>query len=203
LISAVGGTRIISALGGLFTLMGVVQMRLDVLAGGPLLEILLELVLLIGPGVVLLYGGSWIRQSDLHQSLYPRIAVWCLGGLTVMAGITALLAFNPDDTLGHPLREAEFHMAVGSISGLAVGVMEARALSRAAETKEHEQALKESRDELETLIELLPVAVFVAEADGEIVKWNDAAEEIWGGEIVESESVAEYDQYEAWWGRHR
>ncbi|WP_247729087.1 PAS domain S-box protein [Halovivax limisalsi] len=67
------------------------------------------------------------------------------------------------------------------------------------ERKEREQALQESRNQLRALIDVLPVAVFVAEADGEIVEWNEAAEAIWGGEVAESESVAEYEAYDAWW----
>jgi PAS domain S-box-containing protein len=67
------------------------------------------------------------------------------------------------------------------------------------ERKQREQALQESKNQLRTLIDLLPVAVFVAEADGRIVTWNEAAEEIWGGEIAESQSVAEYERYEGWW----
>ena len=73
------------------------------------------------------------------------------------------------------------------------------AVQDVTERKEHEQALQERRNELRALIDVLPVAVFVGEADGEIVEWNEAAEEIWGGEVAESESVAEYDRYEAWW----
>ncbi|WP_226480627.1 MEDS domain-containing protein [Natrinema amylolyticum] len=67
------------------------------------------------------------------------------------------------------------------------------------EREERKQALRESENQLRALIEVLPVAVFVAEGDGRIVKWNDAAESIWGGEVAESESVAEYDQYDGWW----
>ncbi|NHN47781.1 PAS domain S-box protein [Halostella sp. JP-L12] len=67
------------------------------------------------------------------------------------------------------------------------------------ERKLREQALQESKNQLRALIDLLPVAVFVAESDGRIVEWNEAAKEIWGGEIVESDSVAEYDQYDGWW----
>jgi PAS domain S-box-containing protein len=73
------------------------------------------------------------------------------------------------------------------------------AVQDVTERKEREQALQESRNQLRALIDVLPVAVFVAEADGRIVEWNEAAEEIWGGEIAKSESVAEYDQYDAWW----
>jgi PAS domain S-box-containing protein len=59
--------------------------------------------------------------------------------------------------------------------------------------------LQASKNQLQALIELLPVAVFVAEDDGQIVEWNEAAEEIWGGQIAESESIAEYAEYDGWW----
>jgi len=64
---------------------------------------------------------------------------------------------------------------------------------------EREQELQASKNQLQALIELLPVAVFVAEDDGQIVEWNEAAKEVWGGQIAESESVAEYDEYDGWW----
>ncbi|ADB61471.1 multi-sensor signal transduction histidine kinase [Haloterrigena turkmenica DSM 5511] len=67
------------------------------------------------------------------------------------------------------------------------------------EQKERQQALQESKNQLQALIDVLPVAVFVAEGDGQIVEWNEAAEEIWGGEVAESDSVAEYEAYDGWW----
>ncbi|WP_323190116.1 PAS domain S-box protein [Halostella sp. PRR32] len=73
------------------------------------------------------------------------------------------------------------------------------AVQDVTERKEREQALQESRNQLQALIDVLPIAVFVAEVDGKIVEWNEAAEDIWGGEVAESESVAEYDEYDAWW----
>ncbi|MFB6221252.1 MAG: PAS domain S-box protein [Halolamina sp.] len=67
------------------------------------------------------------------------------------------------------------------------------------EQVERERELRESKNQLQALIDVLPVAVFVAEADGRIVEWNEAARDIWGGEVVESGSVTEYDQYTGWW----
>ena len=64
---------------------------------------------------------------------------------------------------------------------------------------ERERALEESKNQLEALIDVLPVAVFVAEADGEIVDWNEAAVDLWGGEIVEADNVTEYAEYTGWW----
>ncbi|ELZ14137.1 multi-sensor signal transduction histidine kinase [Haloterrigena salina JCM 13891] len=74
------------------------------------------------------------------------------------------------------------------------------AISRdVTERRERKRAMEERKRELRTLIELLPVAVFVADDDGRILEWNEAAEEVWGGEVAESESIAEYDRYDGWW----
>ncbi len=61
------------------------------------------------------------------------------------------------------------------------------------ERRERKQALRESKEQLRALIEVLPVAVVVAEDDGRIVEWNEAAEEIWGGQIAESDSIVDHD----------
>jgi PAS domain-containing protein len=47
---------------------------------------------------------------------------------------------------------------------------------------------------VEGLVRTSPVGITVVDADGEVTFANEAAEEIWGGEVVESESVAEYDR---------
>jgi PAS domain S-box-containing protein len=67
------------------------------------------------------------------------------------------------------------------------------------ERRKRERELQESRKQLRAMVDVLPVAVFVADADGEIVEWNKAGEEIWGGEVAKVESVEEYVEYEAWW----
>lgn len=72
------------------------------------------------------------------------------------------------------------------------------ALTDITDRKRAEQALQKSKKQLRTLIQLLPVGVVVADADGRLLKANKVAEEIWGG-IVDADSVAEYEQYAGWW----
>ena len=194
-----GGLRAIGGLGIVFLVFGAAKVALEASTGSPLAEVLTEAFFFGTPVVVLGYGVYWIRRSDLHPDQHPRIAAWCFGGLAVMLGAHGLLVVNTDATFVDPIRAGAIDAGVGALAGLGVGVMEARALERAKAARSRERALRERNTELETLIELLPVAVFVAEADGEIIKWNEAAEAIWGGEIAASDSIAEYSRYDAWW----
>ena len=73
------------------------------------------------------------------------------------------------------------------------------ALIDITERKRAERELKRHKDQLETLFEVLPVGVVVADADGELVEANETAREIWGGEVFDAKSVAEYDRYDIWW----
>ncbi|ELY60305.1 PAS/PAC sensor signal transduction histidine kinase [Natronococcus amylolyticus DSM 10524] len=65
--------------------------------------------------------------------------------------------------------------------------------------KRAERKLEEQRRQLETLFEVLPVGVVVAETDGRLVEANDAAAEIWGGDVFDAETVADYERYDGWW----
>ena len=65
--------------------------------------------------------------------------------------------------------------------------------------KRAEEQLQEHRRQLETLFEVLPVGVVVADADGTLVEANETAKEIWGGDVFDAEGVAEYDRYRGWW----
>ncbi|MFP8952387.1 PAS domain S-box protein [Natrialbaceae archaeon A-arb3/5] len=73
------------------------------------------------------------------------------------------------------------------------------ALTDITERKRAEIALQKSRRQLETLFEVLPVGVVVANADGELVRANNTAKEIWGGDVFDADSVEEYKQYSAVW----
>ncbi|NEU56180.1 PAS domain-containing protein [Halorussus sp. MSC15.2] len=73
------------------------------------------------------------------------------------------------------------------------------ALADITERKRAEQALDEHRKQLETLFEVLPVGVVVADADGRLVEANDAAKELWGGDVFDAECVTDYDRYRGWW----
>ncbi|MCG1003343.1 MULTISPECIES: PAS domain-containing protein [Halobacterium] len=73
------------------------------------------------------------------------------------------------------------------------------AITDITEKKRAEREIEQHREQLETLFEVLPVGVVVANADGELVEANGIAKRIWGGADFDAESVDEYDQYTAWW----
>ncbi|MCU4742306.1 PAS domain S-box protein [Natronoglomus mannanivorans] len=73
------------------------------------------------------------------------------------------------------------------------------ALADITDRKRAERALETQRRQLETVFRVLPVGVVVAEADGTIVKANETAAEIWGGDVFDAANVADYDRYTAWW----
>jgi PAS domain S-box-containing protein len=61
--------------------------------------------------------------------------------------------------------------------------------------EERERELRRNTEQLESLFEVLPVGVVVAEATGELVEANTTAHEIWGGDVFDAESVPEYERY--------
>ncbi|WP_290811482.1 PAS domain S-box protein [Halovivax sp.] len=58
-----------------------------------------------------------------------------------------------------------------------------------------ELRLERHTEQLETLFELLPVGVVVADADGGLLEANEAAEKIWGGDVFDAASLDEYDKF--------
>ncbi len=73
------------------------------------------------------------------------------------------------------------------------------AVTDITDRKRAELALQRNRNQLQTLVEILPVGVLVADADGALVEANDTAREIWGVEAFEAADVSEYDRYPARW----
>jgi PAS domain S-box-containing protein len=52
---------------------------------------------------------------------------------------------------------------------------------------------------LSTVLEALPVGVFIADENGKIVKTNVRGEQIWRGADPNTDSIAGYKEYHGWW----
>ncbi|WP_254527783.1 PAS domain-containing protein [Natrinema gelatinilyticum] len=72
-------------------------------------------------------------------------------------------------------------------------------LTDITDRKRAELERQRNQDQLETLFEVLPVGVVVADADGRLIDANDTAREIWGGDVFDAGSVSEYEKYSIRW----
>jgi PAS domain S-box-containing protein len=64
---------------------------------------------------------------------------------------------------------------------------------------EAEERLQRERARLQTVVEALPVGVWVADASGKMVLVNKAAVDIFSGHAPAVEEIAEYGVYKVWW----
>lgn len=127
--------RLITVVGGLFVLLAVGQAILGIVAGKPTPAILVDFVVVAVPGVLILYGVHRLRRGGVSAELHPRIAGWCLGGIGVMLGIVVLLVLNPAGSVDRPLRAGWIAAAIGGVGGFAIGLQEARAITRARQAE--------------------------------------------------------------------
>ncbi len=67
------------------------------------------------------------------------------------------------------------------------------------EQKEAREALVASEKRLSTILEQLPIGVWITDPSGRIVNTNPQAEKIWAGQTPLSENITEYNKYECWW----
>jgi PAS domain S-box-containing protein len=65
------------------------------------------------------------------------------------------------------------------------------------ERRRYEEELRAHERTLSTLIEVLPVGLWVCDARGQIVSANTAAQRLWGG--VRYVGIADYGLYRSWW----
>ena len=179
-ISTAGGSNVIWALGGLFVALGTGRALIIVAAGGPLGGALNDFILIGGPGIALLYGGYWLARSSLRPDVHPRVVAWCLGGAGAMLGVVVLLTLNPTGSVDRPLRAAVLATSLGSLGGLANGINNARAISRARDAEQHRDELRQERDLRERIVETSPIGIGVVNADGSIRIINAHAADIVG-----------------------
>ena len=68
-----------------------------------------------------------------------------------------------------------------------------------AELKAAHDAVATEKNRLEAVMETLPVGVAIIDAKGGNVRSNDTFHKVWGGPLPQTNSVADYAQFKAWW----
>ncbi|MHB9108690.1 MAG: PAS domain-containing protein [Armatimonadota bacterium] len=108
-------------------------------------------------------------------------------------GILALFSANP-------VRDAE-----GAVTGVVEVVVEVvsdvAALQNITVSTKLEQQLAEARVRLQTLLEILPVGVFILDAQGRVVSVNAESTRLWGGMLPSVNAVGDFRFFHGWWTR--
>ena len=160
--SVVGERRIIAGLGGLYVVLSAGRFLL-LLGAERSLAAVLATDLVIGlPGVGLLYGAYRLPQMDLRPDVYSRIVGRCFAGVAVMLGVVGLLAISG---LNRPLFTPFAATALGAVAGFAIGLNEARALSRARDAEQAQQELAQTVEHLQASNERLEQFAYAASHD--------------------------------------
>ncbi|AGB38920.1 sensor histidine kinase [Natronococcus occultus] len=142
-------SRYVHALGLLIITIAAGQSLLKVGGGGSILDAAIDFLLLGLTGALFLYVGSWLSDSDIEPDLYPRIALWSLGGVGVMVVFLVLRAVHPGIPTEFTFGTRAVALAIGSVAGLGIGIHESRAISREREIERHNDALRRVQNRLE------------------------------------------------------
>ena len=65
------------------------------------------------------------------------------------------------------------------------------------------QTVEEERAGLRTILEMLPVGVFIVDAAGGIISANAASRRVWGGPIPEVQAIDGYGVFTGWWAHNQ
>jgi len=112
-----------------------------------------------GLAVAILGAALALARGDVDPERYPRVAAWCLGGLAVVLALNLpLIGLYGFDSIASNLQWAIFAASLGSLGGLVVGYVEARAIDRAIASERaavRTDAIEAQRDWLDYLNGLL------------------------------------------------
>lgn len=127
--------RLISGLGlVLFGLIVVEWVVLDLLQPAVNLttDYLFAFILSGIPALGVVYGGYRLGRNDVEPDQYRRVARWCVGGLVLFLTLNlAMIAIWPADSFRFNLGWARGTAIYGAVGGVAIGMIEARAVRRA------------------------------------------------------------------------
>ncbi|WP_312908290.1 PAS domain S-box protein [Natronosalvus caseinilyticus] len=199
--SDVVGRKFIVALGGLFVALVVSYPFLPIVDDASS-ELWIVLGILVGiPGLVLLYGGYRLPQTDIRSELYPIIGKWCLRGIVVGLAIILPIVLASDDPniVGNTL----LLTALGSLAGFGAGGYDARAKTRQLELQETVDQLETSNARLERhqqytndILDAIDDVFYVLDENDSLTRWNQSLSEVSGYTDDEIASMAVADFFE-------
>ncbi|MFC4449988.1 sensor histidine kinase [Halorussus aquaticus] len=147
--SVLGGNRTISTLGALYVVIATARALFVLTRPASLLTALVDFALVGVPGLVLLFGGYRLPETDIDPDTYLRIFGWCLAGFGGVLVLIELLMLEPGVVVAYPRWSLTFVTALGSAGGFLVGVYDARALTRKRRLEEQRQQLQRQRQALQ------------------------------------------------------
>ena len=133
----------ISVLGAVLIAVALGRAAFDLASGGAHPAGVVDFALLSLPGLVLWYLTHWLPNSEFDPDLYPRVLAWCLGGVGAMFAFTLLRVAHPGVDVDWSLGTQAIAVALGSVGGLAIGIREAEAETRADELQRQNERLDE------------------------------------------------------------
>ena len=175
-----------------------------------------HIAVLDATGVIVLVNRAWTRFAQSHAA--PTEARSCIGANYLAAcrsaaergdvtagaavrGIEDVLrgareTFSLEYACGGPGKDRWCHL---SATRFDVGSKRYLVLARddISSRKQHERELEASRSLLDSVLEALPVGVWILDGTGRIVQGNAAGREIWGG--ARYVGPPEFGNYKGWW----
>ena len=194
----VTGRKFIVALGGMFVALVVSYPFLPIVDDASS-ELWAVLGILVGiPGLVLLYGGYRLPQTDIRSELYPTVGKWCLRGIVIGLAIMVplILASDGPNIVGNTL----LLTALGSLAGFGAGTYDAQAKTRQLELQETVDQLETSNERLERhqqytddILDAIEDVFYVLDGNKSLKRWNQSLSEVSGYTDEEISSVTAAD----------
>ena len=151
-LSIVGPVRFIGAIGGVYVLIAVIRAVYRYDRGVSPSSVLIVTLLIVAPGLFLVYGARWLSHSDIDPEFSPDVAEWSLAGFGAIAAILLLYHVQPEGGLTNPQTSLPVLMALSTVAGFGVGIYDGQAKTRTRELERRNEELHRIQTELEETI---------------------------------------------------
>ncbi len=142
-------------------------------------------------------GHMWLRRAEFSSGLRNLLSLSILFGiLTEVAFMLYVGVFDLSNMLGHYIKIISFYFIYSAI--IETGLRQPLdVVFRDAQQRQLE--LLRLNQQLETILSSIPVAMWIADRNGTILRKNQMADTIWGGDTPMADTVEEYAAYNGFW----